>query len=185
MNTHLIVQAQVKLTPIIEPVIIALDEYFRAGNHKAVVTSGKRDPEDQLRIIRQYLTRKGLAEKYAQAMTCGLDEKDTESNYLWQMAWSNLLHIGVIINPPARAKCLMDYFKNGKNLKGISLKPSVHFKGTAFDIGGGENGATDEAIIVQKAIDDKLPGLAGYLLERENNCVHLNCVPTESPATVV
>lgn len=188
MNKFLIVQAQVVLTPIIEPVITALDRYFEAANHKAMVTSGKRDPEDQLRIIRNYLTKKGLAEKYPEAMTCGLQDKDTAGNYLWQMAWSNLLNVGIIINPPLRAKCLMDYTgKSGKNLKGVSLYPSVHFQGTAFDIGGAGNGIADEAAIVQKALDDKMAGLASTLVERENNCLHCNCVmivpPTPTPPT--
>lgn len=173
----LVIQANVVLTPTIEPVIRALDPYFEAANLKAVVTSGLRDGADQLRIIRQYLTKKGLAEKYPQAMTCQLNDKHPADQYAWQMAWSNLLHAGVIINPPLRARCLMDYFKNGKNLKGVMFPPTSHARGTAFNIGGGGNGVSDEAVVVQKALDAKLPGLASFVIERENNAIHCNCVP--------
>lgn len=185
MNKFLIIQATVVLTPTIEPVIHALDPYFERAGLKAVVTSGKRDPEDQLRIIRNYLTKKGLAEKYPAAMTCALTDKDPAGLYIWQMAWSNLLNVGIIINPPAAARCLMDYFnKAGKNLKGATLQPSVHFKGTAFDIGGAGNGIADEAAVVQQALDDKLPGLASIVVERENNCLHQNCVAIISPPPI-
>lgn len=169
-NKFLIVQSTVILTPIIEPVIIALDAYFERANLKALVTSGLRDANDQLRVIRGYLTKKGLAEKYESAMTCAVDAKEN-GEYVWQKAWSNLLNIGVIINPPYDAVCLMDY----KNKKGQIIHQTPHARGTAFNIGGGGNGVDDEAKVIQTALDDNLKGLVSFLKERENNAIHCNC----------
>jgi len=95
--------------------------------------------------------------------------------YVWQMAWSNLLNVGVIINPPYPAKVLMDYIRNGVNRKGATINQTPHASGIAFNIGGGANGITDEAIPVKDAADSKMPGLLNYLLERENNAIHCNC----------
>jgi hypothetical protein len=173
----LIVPASVQLTPVISAVIQGMDAYFEKANLKAIVTSGLRDAEDQLRIIRQYLVSKGLSSRYPNAMSCGLNDKDATGNYEWQMAWSHLLNSGVIINPPTKATVLMDYVKAGRNLKGKSIPASSHFRGTAFDIGGGSNGVKEEAAVVAKAFSEGLPGLVSYLVERENNAIHCNCAP--------
>ncbi len=170
-NKWLIVLPNVKLTPTIEPVIIALDKYFEAAKLKANVTSGLRDANDQLRVIRGYLTKKGLDKKYPLAMTCKVTDETTPGIYDWQMAWSNLLNIGVIINPPIAAKCLMDY----KNKKGQIINQTPHARGTAFNIGGGGNGISDEIAVINKALADKIPGLISVLAERENNAAHCDC----------
>jgi hypothetical protein len=177
-NKFLIVKSSVKLTPIIEPVIVALDKYFEAINKKALVTSGLRNPDDQLSIIRGYLVSKGLKEKYSEAFTRNVDEKVSTPFgiiYGWQLGWSKLLNIGIIINPPIEAKCLLDYMRDGINKKGTLIHGSPHFNGTAFDIGGGDNGIADEMPAIYKALSDKLPGLVGWLPERENNAIHCDC----------
>ncbi len=170
-NKWLIVLPTVKLTPIIEPVIIALDKYFEQAKLKANVTSGLRDADDQLRVIRSYLVKKGLDKKYPDAMTCKVGDKDDKGLFKWQMAWSNLLNIGVIINPAFDAVCLMDY----KNKKGKIIHQTPHARGTAFNIGGGGNGIEDERVVVQKALNDKIPGLVNFISERENNALHCDC----------
>jgi len=173
-NKWLTVSSNVKLTPSITPVIIGLDKYFEEAKLKAVVTSGLRDAVDQLRVIRQYLTLKGLDKKYPHAMACQVDDFANEE-YAWQMAWSNLLNIGVIINPPLKARCLMDYKnKNGVNLKGYEFKQTPHASGTALDIGGGANGIADEVKVIEKAAQDKKLGIISFLPERENNAIHIN-----------
>lgn len=174
-NKWLIVNSKVKLTPVIEPVIIALDKYFEAANFKAAVTSGLRDANDQLEVIRGYLTKKGIAKQYPQAMAGRVDDYEF-GEYSWQMAWSHLLHLGIIINPPLKAKCLMHTTFDKVDRFGKVINQTPHAKGTAFNIGGGGNGVTDEAAILQKALADKIPGLASFLVERENNAVHCNCV---------
>lgn len=170
-NKWLIVLPNVKLTPIIEPVIIALDKYFEAAKLKANVTSGLRDANDQLRVIRNYLTKKGLDKKYPLAMTCKVTDETKPGEYDWQMAWSNLLNIGVIINPPIAAKCLMMY----KGRTGQLIQQTPHAKGIAFNIGGGGNSVVDEMVVMNKAVTDKLPGIVNILAERENNAIHTNC----------
>lgn len=179
MSKFLVVPASVVLTPVIAPVIEALDKYFEEANLKAVVTSGLRNSQDQLRIIRQYLVSKGLSEKYPEAMSCELQDKGPDGHFKWQMAWSNLLNIGVIINPPVQARVLMDYVKAGRNLKGSNIPASSHFRGTAFDIGGSHNSIQDEAAVVARAHADGIPGLVSYLPERENNAIHCNCKPIQ------
>jgi len=175
-NKWLIVQDSVVLTPVIEPVIVALDKYFEEANHKAYVTSGLRDSKDQLRIIKGYLVRKGLDKKYPEAMSCDVNDKLPNGDYVWQMAWSNLLNINVIINPPLPATVLMNYIRGTVNRKGKVIGSSPHAPGLALDIGGGGNGINDELAIILKAMKDKkIPGLRGYLAERENNCLHVDC----------
>lgn len=186
-NTHLKVLPAVNLTPVIDPVIVALDTYFREANTLAWVTSGLRTGLDQLRIIRQYLDRLQLAAKYPVGMTCHLYDKIrwtgeghvNKEVYAWQPAWSRLLKEGIIINPPVTAEVLSDYIRNGMNRKGVIISPSPHFNGTAFDIGGGADGISgqvnNELAIIKKAFKAGVPGMVGYLAERANNCVHIDC----------
>ncbi len=173
-NKFLICNDGVRMTPKAEKVIIALDAYFERANLKARVTRVLSTPDDQLRIIRNYLVKKGLDKKYPVAMICGLmDKKD--GIYAWQMAWSNLLNVGIVINPPLAAKCLMDYKRNGVNKKGQIINQTPHVKGDCFDIGGaGGDDATiaDELVVMRQAEKDKLPGLKYILPEHGNNCIH-------------
>jgi hypothetical protein len=186
-NRFLKVNKTVILTRAIEPVIMALDAYFEKAGKTAYVTSGLRDSSTQLSIIRGYLAKTGMDKFYPDAMSCQLNDKKqfgTDIIYVWQLAWSALLSKGIIINPPLPAKCLMDYVRDGKNKKGQVISSSPHFNGTAFDIGGGTDGidgnVTSELKIITQALKDNLPGLKGFLPERNNNCVHCDCVAVES-----
>lgn len=178
-NKFLLVRPGVILTPIIEPVIISLDKYFAEINIKAQVSSGLRNQEDQLRIIRKYLESKGLKAQFPEAFNKGVNDKIFHEKYkeiyAWQLGWSKLLNIGLIISPPAAAPCLLDYIKNGVNKKGAIIKASPHFNGTCLDISGGGNGIEDELPAIKKALLEKVPGLLDYLIERENNCLHIYC----------
>ena len=94
-------------------------------------------------------------------------ETKVGDRYIWQMAWSNLLNLGVIINPPLPAVALMDYWRGGLNKKGMLIGVSPHTKGKSFDLSG-----TDSLAIVQSLkLKEKIKG---YLLERENNCIHVD-----------
>lgn len=175
-NKWLIVADNVVLTPVIEPVIIALDAYFEKHKLKAMVTSGLRDHNAQLKVVRSYLVKKGLDRLYPAAMTCKAEDKLPNGEYMWQMAWSNLLNVGVIINPPFKATCLMNYIRNGVNKKGQSIGQTPHAKGTAFNVGGGSNGIMDELAVLNDALKEKkIPGLKSFLAERENNALHVDC----------
>ncbi len=174
-NQWLIVKPGVVLTPVIEPVIIALDKFFEQAKLKAYVTSGFRDAENQLEVIRGYLVKKGIAKQYPQAMAGRVDDFEF-GEYSWQMAWSHLLNLGVIINPPVAAKCLMHTTFDKVDRFGKVINQTPHAKGTAFNIGGGGNGVADEEAVLKIALATKIPGLGSFLVERENNAIHCNCI---------
>jgi hypothetical protein len=187
-NRYLRVNRSVVLTPIIEPVIIALDPFFKQEGKVAYITSGLRTPESQLSIIRGYLAKTGLDKDYKTAMSCDLYSKTATNDkliYTWQLGWSALLNRGIIINPPIPAECLMDYYRGGVNKKGQTIGASPHFAGTAFDIGGGTDGidgnVVSELKILQAAIKNGVSGIRGYLPERNNNCVHVDCINNLNP----
>lgn len=165
---YLIIQPNVVLNKLIHAKLIELDIEFKDKPQK--VTSAVRSADDQIRIIRKYLVKKGLNKTYPTAMVCYIDEKDAQGNYLWQMAWSNLLNIGVIINPPRAAVVLMDYIRGGGNKKGQTIKPSPHMRGdetACFDL----SGLSGLAIATRLKEEQKI---RNYLPERENNCLHID-----------
>lgn len=164
-NKNLLVPEKVLLNEHLNSTLCAIDKYWPPKGE--TVTSGVRSTEDSLRIIRTYLKSKDLIRIYPDAMTCAIDAKLPDGNYVWQMAWSHLLNKGVIINPPLPAACLMDYYRNGKNKKGQIINQSPHIRGTAIDISG-----TDSEVIVKRLVEDKM--IRGYLVERENNCIHID-----------
>lgn len=162
-------------------VIVKLDPYFEEKNQTAYVTSIRRLPEDQLRIIQSYARQYGVDKEFPEVINCEVNSKiivNTKEVYKWQRAWSRLLNKGVIINPPIAAECLFDYYKNGVNKKGEIIQPSTHFYETAFDIGGmgGEDKTpNDELEIISGAMaQDPNLGITSFLLERNNNCLHIN-----------
>lgn len=177
-NEWLIVRRGVRLTPIIEPVILALDAYFKEANLKATVTSGERTSGDQLRIVKNY-SKKFVKDEFPEVYDCDVMDKFMIGEvqvFKWQRAWSRLLNKGIIVNPPLPARCLFDYIRNGVNKKGQEIGASPHFYGRAFDIGGGlDHDPTNELEVIKKAMG-KVKGLKGYLLERKNNCLHIDCV---------
>ena len=183
-NQNLTVNKSVVLTDVIDAVITALDPYFIAAGVKGRVTSGLRDAENQLNIIRGYLAKTGLDKKYPDAITKGLKEKiefEGKIVFAWQPGWSALLNAGVIINPPVQAELLMDYIVNGENRKGKIYNATPHMNGNCFDIGGGEDGdISNELVAVNKALADKLPGLKSIVIERKNNCIHCNCIKIQT-----
>lgn len=181
-NKFLIVKKGVVLTEDIDPVIHELDAYFKAANVFAVVTSGLRDAAAQLRIIRSALTTRGIAKDYQDAFDdIGKKiEYEGEEVYAWQPGWSKLLNIGYIVNPPYPAKVLMDYIRPGstENKKGKIIGATPHATGLAFDVGGGANGLNDEIKVIESA-KGKIKGLKGYLIERNNNAIHVDVEPLD------
>lgn len=176
-NKFLIIKDGVVLNPLLDRVVAKLDFFFEAANHVAYVTSGVRVAEDQLRIIKQYVKKKNIQDEFIEtANLTKMEDWNGRRIFGWQLAWSKLLNAGVIINPPLAAEVLLDYVnRSGQNRKGFIINPSVHFKGTALDIGGGSNSIADEVIIIQEAIDSKkIPEIIGTVPERENNCLHVD-----------
>lgn len=178
-NKWLIVQDHVRLTSQIDPVIADLDRFFAEENLRAFVTSGLRTVRDQLVIIQKYIVRKGLDSKYPESVFCKdvhvRFEWEGKQVYQWQPGWSALLNVGVIINPPLPAECLLDYInKDGNNRKGAIIGQSPHFTGGAFDIGGGSDGINNELEVIKKALATGIKGIKGYLPEHNNNAVHID-----------
>ena len=177
-NKWLIVNKNVILTEHIDPVIRGLDAFFEEFKIISHVTSGLRSAEDQIRIIRSALVNKGLGDEYAEAFDPITDKMifEDEEVYSWQPGWSKLLNTGFIVNPPYPAKVLMDYFRPGStaNRKGQIIGQTPHASGRAFDIGGGPDGIQQEIRVIEVAMG-KVKGLKGYLIERNNNCVHVDC----------
>ena len=175
-NKWLMVNQNVRMTPIIEPVIIGMDKLFERFKLIAYVTSGERSSEDQLNTIIKYCKRYKIDAEFPEVLTCKFNDKVGDL-YVWQKAWSRLLNKGVIINPPMPAKCLFDYFRNGSNKKGQLIGHSPHYFKRAFDIGGGlDHDISNELEVVKTALAEHLPGMVGYLPERKNNCVHIDCL---------
>lgn len=180
-NKFLVLKPGVVLTPIIEPVIVHLDQFFQAAGLRARVTSGLRDALSQLAIVKHYLTVKGLANLHPEAMACTDPLQRVANRYAWQLGWSHLLNVRVIINPPLAAECLMDYFGpsgKGPNKKGKTINQTPHANGVCFDIGGaGGDDATiaDELVVMQAAMKKGVPGLVNILPEHNNNAIHCDC----------
>ncbi len=179
-NKFLKVKRGVKINDTIESVIVALDKYFEEAGLEAYVTSGERSSQDQLDTIRKYCIHYGVDKEFPEIKTCGVLDKinfgDGKKIFTWQRAWSRLLNTGIIINPPLPAECLFDYIRAGVNKKGTEIGHSPHYFGKAFDIGGGfDHDISNELKIVQLALSEKLKGLKGYLAERKQNCLHIDC----------
>ena len=178
-NKFLRVLPTVILTPVIEPVIVQLEEAFEKANHIAFVTSGKRTESHQLRIIRDYALQYGIHKEFPDGMTCDVNDKYTfegKQVYVWQPMLCRLHTKGLIINPPISCVALFDYPYFGRNLKGLMLPVSNHIPGNAFDIDGGSNGIKDETEILEKAIKEgRVKGIINIVPERNNNCLHSNC----------
>ena len=168
---YLQIKEGVVLTSSINKTIGLLEPYFTKAEYPAIVTSGYRSPEHQLEIIKEYSIEYGLSKKFPEILTCRVEDK-ADSLYAWQKAWSGLLNIGIIINPPISAKCLFDYIKNGHNKKGWLFPASPHTKGTDFDISGGKDINKIESIIKEAYISHKA-NIKYYVVELKNNCLHI------------
>jgi hypothetical protein len=154
---------KVILNDVLDILLSDIDHYWPPASE--IVTSVIREPDDSLRIIREYMKEGGLDKKYPEAMACNILDKTEAGQYVWQMGWSALLNAGVIVNPPYSAVCLMDYIRDGANKKGQIIGQSPHVKKKAFDLSG-----LDSLTIVKRLVEDKK--IRGYLPERKNNCLH-------------
>lgn len=176
---YLKIKNDVKLNTTLISVIEGMEPEFERAKLEAWVTSGIRTSEDQLNTIIAYVKRYKVDAEFPEVLKCGVTDTIDFGHtkiYTWQRAWSKLLNIGVIINPPRPAKCLFDYYRNGINKKGVMINYSPHFYEKAFDIGGGlDHDITNELEIAKICLDKRVPGMKGYLAERKNNCVHIDC----------
>lgn len=174
----------VQTTPTIVRAAEAIDPFFEGET--SYITSGLRTAEEQLQIIVEKVERYGVGgafEEYQLMAGNAPDAKlkvDGKELYWWQRAWSKLLNIGDIVNPPLPAEVLFDYFPPGSyvriNKKGQIIGISVHMKGHAIDIGGGPN-LHEKAKRVLHAHQSGKAFIQSFLIERVNNAVHINLEP--------
>lgn len=168
----------VVLNPKLKEAIEFIDPYF-ALTEGVYVTSGVRTEADQLRIIHEKVVKHGIDKLYpeyqlAHGSVASLKvriDKGPEL-YYWQRAWSKLLNINEIVNPPLQAEVLFDYYRPGStvNSKGRVVGLSNHQKGHSFDLSGPD--LKDIAMRVDKAGGASLSPIKGYLVESQNNCCH-------------
>jgi len=170
----LTIRPNVKLNEALSKVIWDIAPY--SGQVPIEVTSGVREPIDQLHLISWYALQKGV--KFPEFRPQELHEKVqpvelAHEVYRWQRTWSRLLHLGVIINPPLAAVCLEDSLRgNGTNRKGEVIQGSPHSRGTAFDISGKAGFKAIESVLRESKAAGV--GIKDWLIERENNAVHVN-----------
>lgn len=172
----------VVLTPTIDRTLILLDPYF--DGEPSNITSGLRTHEKQLAIIVEKVAHHGMAKLYPEYfpnLGHPYDLKvrvDGNEWYWWQRAWSKLLNIQDIVNPPVPAEVLFDYFRPGStvNKKGMVIDISNHMRGHSFDIGM-EGRGFQKLERVKKAVEEGKCFIHGYLEETVNGAVHVDCVP--------
>ena len=182
-NKWLRVNPDVVLSPAIEPVIVALDGEFERAQLLAFVTSGVRDRQKQLAAIRNYAMDNGLRAEFPVLNgSADLDAQvvvGTQMFPLWQVLWSRLLTMGVLINPPQRAPVLFRYQHPVRKVwiePGTVIPASAHFYGTAFDVGARTQLDEKLAVIETAKLTGRVQGIIGITPEHANHAIHIDCV---------
>jgi len=166
----------------IDRTAILIDPFFEG--EPSWITSGFRTGDKQLSIIVEKIAHHGIANQFPEYMenlgkpyTDGV-KVDEKYYYWWQRAWSKLLNLGDIVNPPVPAECLFSYIRPGskEDKKGQIIPTSRHQQGLAFDIGGGNN-LSEKVKRVMHANQSGNCYIKSYLAERLNNCVHVDVMP--------
>jgi hypothetical protein len=171
------------ITDVMVDSIRALDPCYAAHNAHAYVTSGLRDQEHQLTIIKNYAHLKALDSEFPNILKIGLHDElnfNGEIVFSWQVPWSRLLEMGEMISPPISAKCLFDYKHPTKGwIKAGTIRTaSEHFCDTdvhPFDIGGGSDLKTSIIIVTEARQMGLLPEVIEAFIEHENNALHIRC----------
>lgn len=180
-NKFLKIRKGVILTPTIDAGIYTLDFWFEKENLSCEVTSGLRTTEKQLQLIKEKAIKHNIHVEFPLITGAQLNIPNT-----WIPAWSRLLTIGEMINPPIATKCLFDYKKSDGTLRkaGTLIPVSGHQLGEDFDIGGfnkelNQAVSLDAIVKVLKValLSAEVKGIiAGYLKEPVNGAVHVDCV---------
>ena len=179
---NLMLRSNVKLTPAIVRSLELIDPYF--SGEPSWISSGLRTAIDQITIITKKVVQHKidtLFEEFKAHLGSETDfkiEVDGESLYWWQRAWSKLLNLGDIVNPPHPSVVLFEYFRPGshENKKGHTVDISPHMKGKAFDIEGND-AYNEKAKRVMKAYQEGTCYIAAYLPEKINNAIHVDVQP--------
>jgi len=169
----LIYNKNVIRTDITDRVIAKLQPVFEREKINAWITSVQRTKESQLAIIQSYASKHNVTRQQLNFVDTQIF--NGQSFPVWQVVWSTLLHLGIIISPPLPAEVLMDYIRDGKNKKGKTLSPSPHLltPSKSFDIAGFED--IDRCYEVMNSAKTDC-GIRNVLIERANNCIHSDCL---------
>ena len=185
---NLIIRASVHLTPSIQRTIECMDKFF--DGEVTEITDGFRTTHDQLTLIIKKLAKhakdnefsefvNGIENKWQIEKTVHLSDIGRDL-FWWQRAWSRLLNIGEIINPPVPAEVMFDYVNDGRNKKGEIIQISNHQRGLAVDFGGGKD-LTAKAKCVLTALQSGECFIKGYRIEKLNNCTHVDTIQIGGP----
>jgi hypothetical protein len=151
--------------------------------HTLVVTRGHATPLSQLETIHDYAIMHNCL--YPEFEAGNLYEKNiviidglAKNVYLWQRTWSQLLNVGIIINPPVTAEVLSNYFKDGVNKKGELILPSPHILSNPIDFSAKIDGIPNMKEVVSILTDAKTAGARIRVIKPEpkNGCVHIDLV---------
>jgi len=101
--------------------------------------------------------------------------------YHWQRTASRLLHIGIIVNGPARFICLEDYMRpTGEQMKGKFIEASTHITGESngmwpLDFSQRVNGIPNITLVEKIMIKAQAAGAGIQFIKVEvkNGCVHV------------
>ena len=162
-----------------------MDKFFEG--EPSEITSGLRTEHSQLAIIMQKLARHGKDHEFVEFVngveshwpidkTVHLSDIGRDL-FWWQRAWSRLLNIGEIINPPIPAEVIFDYTNDGRNKKGEIIQLSNHQHGLALDVGGGSDlKAKAKCVLAAVNSGECFIKPNGYRIERVNNAVHVDTI---------
>jgi hypothetical protein len=135
-----------------------LSSFFSAHHLQATITSGVRSGDHQLDIIKEKIARAHMLRAFP-----NLENATVADVNIWTPAWQWLKSRRIPVNPPAN-------FINGE---GNEIGASLHTKGLAIDLIGGNLDALTRAIVRYANSPLSLGPLRITSLTRERDCVHV------------
>jgi hypothetical protein len=138
-----------------------LSKYFAENKLHAVITSAVRTSERQLDLIKERIERHGMSSEFPELANAGV--ADTAK---WIKAFEWLKQHRIPVDPPA------DYTRGDGN----SVRGSLHLRGLALDLSGGNLDVLANHLANFWDWSEKHPfdGLKVAGLLREGDCVHIS-----------
>ncbi len=147
--------SEVVLTDSLAEVAHAFNEYLVAHGQFAIITSGKRTPQDQLDIIKERIDEHGADNRFPK-----LDDATVADTKIWLRAWHWLVRRHVPVNAPEEVD---------------GARVSMHTKGLAMDfIADNLDHARDMLAAFARSKYAKEAPMHITAIVREPGCVHIN-----------
>ena len=154
-SVGLSVNPEVVLTDKLAKVANAFDDYLKAHNEFAVITSGYRSPETQLDIIKERIDERNADSRFPK-----LDDASVADVNIWLRAWRWLARRHVPVNAPEAV--------GGANV-------SMHTKGQAMDfISDDLDHLRSMFASFERSKYSKEAPMHITAIVREPGCVHIN-----------